>query len=256
MGYSYIVIDADINLSKNIEEYLENYPVFKLLKIFRSIYDAIKEILEGKNWNTITIDIIFLAADSSRYLDLNLVRKLKEKCLFIVLFATERSLAADAFDVGIKDFCKFPVSEKRFKDVMERFYEQQRSGNPSLFWDDSFFFADEVESGLKMKCYYREIIAVESDGNHIRILTSFKTYIVSFTMKAMDEILSRKNYFVRIQRSYIISLHHVAYIGQSEVKMENLVRTLSIGDSYKERFNAIIDELSLQNLKDANDKPV
>ena len=59
-------------------------------------------------------------------------------------------------------------------------------------------------------------------------------------MKKMEERLPSQD-FMRIHKSYIISLHHIAEVNKSRVILDN-EKDIPIGDSYREKLNDYINQ--------------
>ena len=78
----------------------------------------------------------------------------------------------------------------------------------------------------------------QSMGDFVKIHTKEKVYISSDTLKNIIEQLPNDR-FVRIHKSYIISLEAVKYIEGNQVKIED--DFLPIGLTYKESLMAALD---------------
>ncbi|MEO8821675.1 MAG: response regulator [Ginsengibacter sp.] len=73
-----------------------------------------------------------------------------------------------------------------------------------------------------------DILYIEADRNYSRIFTRDKEYLLSITLKTIEEKLSA-NLFVRIHRSYIINIAQVDEVGESYVIITNKPIPLSAG---------------------------
>jgi len=67
-----------------------------------------------------------------------------------------------------------------------------------------------------VKIMVSDILYIEADRNYSRIFTGNKEFLLSTTLKIIEEKLSR-NLFVRIHRSYLINLAHVDEVAESYV---------------------------------------
>lgn len=67
-----------------------------------------------------------------------------------------------------------------------------------------------------VKILVADILYVEADRNYSRIFTTGKEYLLSTTLKAIEEKLSQ-HLFVRIHRSYLINLAHVDEVSEDHV---------------------------------------
>ena len=67
-----------------------------------------------------------------------------------------------------------------------------------------------------MKIMVADILYIEADRNYSRIFTGIKEFLLSTTLKTIEEKLSG-NLFVRIHRSYLINLAHVDEVAEDHV---------------------------------------
>ena len=79
-----------------------------------------------------------------------------------------------------------------------------------------------------IKIMVSDIMYIEADRNYIRIFTSQKEYLLSVTLKTIEEKLS-KNVFVRIHRSYIININQIDEVAESHVVIGRYSIPLSTG---------------------------
>ena len=61
-----------------------------------------------------------------------------------------------------------------------------------------------------------DILYIEADRNYSRIFAGNKEYLLSVTLKAIEEKLSA-NIFIRIHRSYFININQIEEVGDNYV---------------------------------------
>lgn len=79
-----------------------------------------------------------------------------------------------------------------------------------------------------IKIMVADILYIEADRNYSRIFTLNKEFLLSTTLKTIEEKLSG-NLFVRIHRSYIINLAHVDEVAEDHVIISQKAIPLSAG---------------------------
>lgn len=79
-----------------------------------------------------------------------------------------------------------------------------------------------------MKIMVADILYIEADRNYSRIFTANKEFLLSTTLKTMEEKLSL-NHFVRIHRSYIININQIEEVAESHVIIGRKAIPLSSG---------------------------
>lgn len=86
-----------------------------------------------------------------------------------------------------------------------------------------------IRSKDKMiKIMVTDILYIEADRNYSRIFTGNKEYLLSVTLKAIEEKLSM-DLFVRIHRSYIINIAQVEEVAESHVIIAHKAVPMSAG---------------------------
>ena len=99
-----------------------------------------------------------------------------------------------------------------------------------LYYD--FFFVDTC--GKKMKIKFKELVYVESAGNYVLLVGyNFKTIVYSSVGGILEKLESHQ--FLRIHKSYIISIEHIESIKGNEcmLKWDNACVSIPIGVTYK-----------------------
>ncbi len=85
--------------------------------------------------------------------------------------------------------------------------------------DDPFILNDRIFVRYKekmVKIMLTDILYIEADRNYSRIFTSDKEYVLSVTLKIIEDKFPA-NLFKRIHRSYIISLQHIDAVAEDHV---------------------------------------
>jgi DNA-binding LytR/AlgR family response regulator len=85
-----------------------------------------------------------------------------------------------------------------------------------------------------------DILYIEADRNYSRIFTGQKEFLLSTTLKTIDERLTN-HFFVRIHRSYIVNLAHIDEVGEGHVVIAQKSIPLSAGlrDHLLERIQTL-----------------
>lgn len=102
-----------------------------------------------------------------------------------------------------------------------------RSQSPII---EKFFVRDKSE--LKA-IEIHDIVYVESDDNYANIYTGNNKYVVSHTLKSVQERLP-ESIFIRIHKSYLINFNKITSIYEGIVYLDEV--KLNIGRAYKEEL--------------------
>jgi len=79
-----------------------------------------------------------------------------------------------------------------------------------------------------IKIIVAEILYIEADRNYCRIFTRNKEYLLSITLKTIEEKLPGR-IFLRTHRSYMINLAHVDEVAEGHVIIAQKAIPLSTG---------------------------
>lgn len=81
-----------------------------------------------------------------------------------------------------------------------------------------------------LKINFNEIVFIEGARNYLKIVTEKKNYLVLMSMKRMEQLLPA-SLFVRIHKSYIVSLDHITEFDRETVQLKD--KSLPIGNQFK-----------------------
>jgi DNA-binding LytR/AlgR family response regulator len=98
-------------------------------------------------------------------------------------------------------------------------------------FDQAYFFLKVNREQVKV--FFRNILYIACIKDYIKIVTAEKTYITYERLTHMEEKLPEGR-FLRIHKSYIISVGHVKTFRNDTVSVGNL--TLPVGRMYRRKF--------------------
>jgi DNA-binding LytR/AlgR family response regulator len=84
-----------------------------------------------------------------------------------------------------------------------------------------------------VKIFLKEIIYIESIKDYVKIVTAARSVITYQRIGYMEEKLP-ENRFVRIHKSYIVSVDKIVSYNNEEVHVQSF--SLPIGRNYKQQF--------------------
>jgi DNA-binding LytR/AlgR family response regulator len=181
--------------------------------------------------NTNKVDLMFLDIHMPGMKGTELIKSLKNPPA-VILTTAYREYALEGFDLNVLDYLLKPISFGRFMQAVEKFFafynvegeiSLQRNGTN----DESLYLR---EKNLIHKIPLSEIVDAESMGDNLTINTHDRVVTTRTTLSSVEKLLP-ENGFLRIHRSFIVSLKHITsfspvsvYIGKKE---------FPIGTSYK-----------------------
>ncbi|MFA5405110.1 MAG: LytTR family DNA-binding domain-containing protein, partial [Ignavibacteria bacterium] len=166
-----------------------------------------------------------------------LLKTLKKKPKVIVTTAF-RDYAIDAFDLEVTDYLLKPFSFERFLKAVERIRnlicENQNHTNAKIKEKEYIFVKC---NGKMVKINFNDILYIEALNEYISIKTNTGNIITLQSMKNIEKVLPESK-FVRIQKSFIVSMNKIDFIEGQFIVVAN--KKLPIGNIYKKRFFELI----------------
>lgn len=205
---------------------------------FDSALDALSFI------NANSVDLIFLDIQMSDLTGMELARVLegrKESHSPKIIFTTAyNQFAIEGYKVDALDYLLKPFGYEEFLSASQKalkYFEQQVENRNSIAEDYLFL---KVEYQL-VKVMLKDIVLVEGYKDYVKVhLDSKEAPLLSLTtLKNMEELLPESQ-FMRVHRSFIISLNQIKSISKSTVNMG--IMNIGISEGYKERFSQFISK--------------
>ncbi len=231
-----LAIDDEPLALRQLAAYLKKVPFFELVDSCQSALDAIKVLDEQE------VDAIFIDINMPDLNGLDFVRSLQNPPL-VVFTTAYQEYALDGYKVDAIDYLLKPFGMGdilRAADKVKRQYDLLHTASLSpVDEDDALFLKTEYKV---VRILIHDIIYVEGMAEYLRIHLAGqdKPIVVLLSMKKMEERLPSQD-FMRIHKSYIISLHHIAEVNKSRVILDN-EKDIPIGDSYREKLNDYINQ--------------
>lgn len=102
--------------------------------------------------------------------------------------------------------------------------------------DQPFILSDRIFVRYKekmIKIMLGDILYMEADRNYSRIFTNDREYLLSITLKTIEEKMSMQ-LFMRIHRSYLINIIHVDEVAESYVMIAK--KSIPLGTGMREQL--------------------
>ncbi|AFL82735.1 response regulator of the LytR/AlgR family [Belliella baltica DSM 15883] len=153
-----------------------------------------------------------------------------------IIFTTAyNQFAIEGYKVDALDYLLKPFSYEEFLKSSTKAYQyfEEKNAKPHSPANADYIFL-KVEYQL-VKIMLKEITYVEAYKDYVKVyLIDKPNPILSLTsLKTMEEMLPSEK-FMRIHRSFIISLDHIDSIARNAVNIGNT--TITVSDNYKDNF--------------------
>ena len=232
MAYKCIAVDDELPALELIKNYVSQVPELQILHTFNDAVSA------GEFLRNNAIDILFVDINMPDINGIDLVSSLEQKPLIIFTTAYKK-FAYEGFELEAVDYLLKPISLERFKKSVSKAIELlQVRTKPQTQTEESVF----VRSEYKMvKIELADIDYVEGLEDYIKIhIANSRPVLTLMTMKAFIEKLPADK-FLRIHRSYIVSLSKIGSVGNKKVVLKNGT-VLPVSDTYISELNKYVSK--------------
>lgn len=208
-----IAVDDEPLALELLEDNISKLPYLQLVEKCSNAMEAIKVLQENQ------IDLIFLDIQMPGLTGLQFIQSLPERPMIILVTAYEK-FALEGFNLAVVDYLVKPVSLERFIKACNKAWElHQLKTKTSLTGKPADYIFVNVDYSM-LKITLDDIMWVEGlkDYIKIRLHSSTRPVITRMTMKTIEEWLPTDQ-FIRIHKSYIVSISFITAVRRSTVMM-------------------------------------
>lgn len=239
-----IAVDDEPLALDIIEDYVAKVPFLELVLRTENPIEALQLVQSGE------IDLVFLDIQMPELTGIQFLKIAGGKANYILTTAYSQ-YALESYDLNVSDYLLKPIAFDRFYKAVEKVHNQVRiseaadpvaapviagTNNPV----QDFIFV-KTEHKIQ-KIQLEDILYIEGLKDYISIFTKTERVITLQNMKKMEETLPNMQ-FIRVHKSYIISLDKIESIERSRISISG--KTIPIGDTYREEFFKRIENKNL-----------
>lgn len=235
--FNCLVVDDEPPAREVLKRYIDKTPMLQLAGECGNALQVISFLRER------SVDVIFLDIRMPQLSGLELVGTLTNppKIIFTTAFG---EYALESYELDAVDYLLKPIKFERFVKAVNKAFPVPASSMPVLRppvvtkeVSDSFLY---FRADRKMvKVLLNEIIYIESLKDYVKIVTVKDQVITKYSMAALEAMLPTPE-FVRIHRSFIISLPKLLSFSASHVQLGGV--ELPIGKLYQREVFKRLDK--------------
>lgn len=231
---------------------IRQVPFLRLTQTFRNVHEAMAYLQSNK------VDLVFLDVQMPGLSGITLANNLKGKTPVILLTAYD-TYAVEAYGLDVLDYLLKPVSFDRFLQSCFKAYEwYNRSGQPAnatlanrtvmdagmyAAGSDPRFLFVHVDYNL-VRIELNDILYIEAFKDYVKIFleSSARPVVTRMSMKVLEERLGNFH-FVRIHKSYIVSLTKITALQKGLVSMGR--QELPISEGFRDKLSESIKRMNV-----------
>ncbi len=215
-----IIVDDEPLARELLESYVEEIGTLEWVASCKDATEASLILKKEK------IDLLFLDINMPKQSGINFYKTLvhKPQVIFTTAYPDH---AVEGFELNAVDYLLKPFSFERFEKAVAKV--------TSLVSSAEDFIMLKADKRMH-KINYENIMYFESIGDYVKVhLKEGNNLIISETLRKLEDMLPST--FMRIHKSYIISIKYVEYIEGNQIKLGET--KIPIGQSYRDKVNEV-----------------
>jgi two-component system, LytTR family, response regulator len=229
-----IIVDDEEHAIDILVHYVKQTQHLNLLGSFTNPIEALQLMGEQK------VDLVFLDIQMPELSGIDFIKTIHGKSK-VILTTAYSEFALEGYDLYVVDYLLKPIRLPRFLAAVQKAVEQLGTGSAieRETAGDDYIFVKTESKGKLLKINLAEIDFIESMKNYMAIHRGGQKTLVYTSMKELEERLPKKQ-FIRVHKSFIISINRITGIEGNLVRLKNVTTEIQIGEMYKNELMEII----------------
>jgi DNA-binding LytR/AlgR family response regulator len=229
MTISCIIIEDEPLAMERAIEFVRKTSFLRLVNTFDNGLEAITYL---KNES---VDLIFLDIQMDEFSGIHLLESLNHRPSVIIISAFNE-YAVKGFDYNVTDYLLKPYTFERFMQAALKVYDNHKPKN--IDFQDFIFVRTEYRL---QKILLENILFIAGMRDYRQIHTTEKKIMTLETFKEL-ELKLPSNKFIRVHKSYLVSLNKIESIERDRIKIQN--ELIPISETFRENFYLSISNTS------------
>jgi DNA-binding LytR/AlgR family response regulator len=234
-----LIVDDEPMALNLVENYVLKTPFLHLVKKCNSGLEALLYLNEEK------VDLIFLDIQMPDVTGLQLAKVIPKSTRIIFTTAFDQyaieGFKVEALDYLLKpfDYSEFFTAATKAREWFELVKSQEKTTSANI---DFLFVKSEYK---QIKINLKDVLYFEGLKDYIKIWlkNNPKPILTLMSLKTLEEELPTDK-FMRVHRSFIVSLDSIEAIERSQILINN--QRITVSDQYKPKFSDFITKNSLE----------
>ncbi len=238
-----IIIDDEQHAIDLLRLHISEVPFLKLKGTFTDPVTALGFLHEEP------VDLIFLDVQLPGMNGIEFLETIQNNYK-VILTTAYNSYAIEGFDHAVVDYLLKPIPFPRFMRAAQRALALFK---PTSEQEDDYMLVKTESKSKLIKINFKDVLYVEGLKNYVGFhIRNGGCIIALLNLKDLEVRLSKSS-FVRIHKSFIVSVAAIAQIDGNQVRLTGSDRQIPIGTSYKEAFMSTLEKKLITH-KSSTDK--
>jgi DNA-binding LytR/AlgR family response regulator len=228
-----IIIDDEQHAIDLLKEHITHVHFLRLVGTATNPIEGLAMIADLKP------GLLFLDVQMPNLTGIEILKLIGNDC-HVIMTTAYKEYALEGFEHAVVDYLLKPIPFLRFLKAVNRLWTIQNNVRP-VSDQDHYVFVKTEQKGKLLKIDSRRITYIEGQGNYATIHMNDQRKITAYLkLKELAESLSSMG-FVRIHKSFIISLSHLTAVEGNMVRIVDETQPISIGEAYRKEFFEMIN---------------
>ena len=225
-----VIVDDEPLALNVLAEYCAQVPFLVLKGQFQEALAAVEFLQDHP------VDIVFLDIHMPQLTGLQLAQLLPTPAPRIIFTTAHAEYAAESYELPALDYLLKPIRFERFVQAAHRARAALvpagtgATGEPAENLTEALFIRQD---NRLRRLLVADLFYAEGQKEYLMLYTAAGKMLTLQSFRGLEELLPPGR-FVRIHKSYLISLRHLEFVERSRVQVHGT--SLPIGETYREAF--------------------
>jgi DNA-binding LytR/AlgR family response regulator len=227
--YNCIIVEDEPIAAEIISDYIAEIPFLHLSSVHHNALSALNYLNEH------AVDLIFLDINLPKIKGLDFLKSLKNPPMVIITTAYDE-YALKGYEYNVIDYLLKPIEFARFLQAVNKISDKNVVRHSESVKEQEAFIQLSVQKKI-IRINLNDILYIESNRENIHIQTNDKLIICKMQIGEIEKLLDSTQ-FLRVHRSFIVSLNKVNSMSLTEFEIKNY--KIPIGRNYREQVRKFV----------------
>ncbi|MGI4741357.1 MAG: LytR/AlgR family response regulator transcription factor [Janthinobacterium lividum] len=238
-----IAVDDEAYATRLLASYIQKIPTLALAGTTTSPLEALQWVQEGR------ADLVFLDIQMPELTGLQFLKICGSRCK-VILTTAYPEYALEGYEHDVVDYLLKPIAFDRFLRAVQKAQALLPAAAPALplaplptaplaLAGADYLFVKGESKNKYLKLNYADILYIQGLKNYVSIHLAGQRVVTYQTLRDLEAQLPQPP-FVRVHKSFIISLHHLRMVEGHSLLVGT--ESITVGETYREAFFKLIRE--------------
>ena len=236
-----IAVDDEAFATRLLASYIQKIPTLELVGTTTNPLEALQWVQEGG------ADLVFLDIQMPELTGLQFLKICGTRCK-VILTTAYPEYALDGYEHDVVDYLLKPIAFDRFLRAVQKAQALSPAALPALppapapstplvAVSADYLFVKGESKNKYFKLNYADILYIQGLKNYVSIVVPGQRVVTYQTLRELEAQLPQPP-FVRVHKSYIISLNHLRMVEGNTLHVGP--ESITVGETYREGFFKLI----------------